>query len=169
MKSSGKLLLLDKLLIRLRDSGHRVLIFSQMVRMLDIIAEYMQYRHFPFQVISHRCLKSPNYRIALCVFSSRILIYWLSIFVCLVYFCLFCFGLVLFWQLYNRVGHFICPVIQHWIIFLLGDTLSYFNFRDSMGRYGVTCANRQWIISMRKDLQTSAFFCRHEREVWVLI
>ena len=51
VKSSGKLLLLDKLLIRLRDSGHRVLIFSQMVRMLDIIAEYMQYRHFSFQVI----------------------------------------------------------------------------------------------------------------------
>ena len=50
MKSSGKLILLDKLLLRLRESGHRVLIFSQMVRMLDILAEYMQLRHFPFQV-----------------------------------------------------------------------------------------------------------------------
>lgn len=42
-------MLLDKLLIRLRETGHRVLIFSQMVRMLDILAEYLQMRHFPFQ------------------------------------------------------------------------------------------------------------------------
>jgi len=52
VKSSGKLILLDKLLLRLRESGHRVLIFSQMVRMLDILAEYLQLRHFPFQVSS---------------------------------------------------------------------------------------------------------------------
>ena len=49
VKSSGKLILLDKLLLRLRESGHRVLIFSQMVRMLDILAEYLQLRRFPFQ------------------------------------------------------------------------------------------------------------------------
>lgn len=35
--------------MRLKETGHRVLIFSQMVRMLDILAEYLQYRHFPFQ------------------------------------------------------------------------------------------------------------------------
>nr|AML25534.1 ATP-dependent chromatin remodeler chd1 [Euschistus heros] len=49
LKGSGKLLLLDKLLVRLKETGHRVLIFSQMVRMLDILAEYLQMRHFPFQ------------------------------------------------------------------------------------------------------------------------
>ncbi|KAI8499320.1 transcriptional regulator, partial [Branchiostoma belcheri] len=49
LRSSGKLFLLDKLLVRLRDTGHRVLIFSQMVRMLDILAEYLTMRHFPFQ------------------------------------------------------------------------------------------------------------------------
>ncbi|KAH0948725.1 hypothetical protein HN011_010172 [Eciton burchellii] len=49
IRGSGKLVLLDKLLVRLRDTGHRVLIFSQMVRMLDIIGEYLQMRHFPFQ------------------------------------------------------------------------------------------------------------------------
>ncbi len=43
------MLLLDKLLRRLRETGHRVLIFSQMVRMLDILAEYLQFRRFPFQ------------------------------------------------------------------------------------------------------------------------
>lgn len=35
--SSGKLVLLDKLLPKLKSEGHRVLIFSQMVKMLDII------------------------------------------------------------------------------------------------------------------------------------
>ncbi|XP_060804786.1 chromodomain-helicase-DNA-binding protein 1 isoform X2 [Amyelois transitella] len=49
LRGSGKLLLLDKLLCRLKETGHRVLIFSQMVRMLDILAEYLQRRHFPFQ------------------------------------------------------------------------------------------------------------------------
>ena len=32
--NSGKMILLDKLLTRLKADGHRVLIFSQMVRML---------------------------------------------------------------------------------------------------------------------------------------
>lgn len=49
LRGSGKLVLLDKLLCRLKETGHRVLIFSQMVRMLDILADYLQKRHFPFQ------------------------------------------------------------------------------------------------------------------------
>ena len=49
IRGSGKLFLLDKLLRRLKETGHRVLIFSQMDRMLDIIAEYLQYRRFSFQ------------------------------------------------------------------------------------------------------------------------
>ncbi|XP_075149709.1 chromodomain-helicase-DNA-binding protein 1 [Haematobia irritans] len=49
LKGSGKLVLLDKLLCRLKETGHRVLIFSQMVRMLDILADYLQKRHFSFQ------------------------------------------------------------------------------------------------------------------------
>ncbi|XP_077514180.1 chromodomain-helicase-DNA-binding protein 1 isoform X3 [Amblyomma americanum] len=49
IRGSGKLVLLDKLLCRLRETGHRVLVFSQMVRMLDIIADYLQLRRFPFQ------------------------------------------------------------------------------------------------------------------------
>uniref|UniRef100_A0A0R3RZ33 CHD5 protein n=1 Tax=Elaeophora elaphi TaxID=1147741 RepID=A0A0R3RZ33_9BILA len=49
LKSSGKLILLDKLLCRLQETGHRVLIFSQMVMMLDILQEYLQLRRFPSQ------------------------------------------------------------------------------------------------------------------------
>lgn len=47
--SSGKLVILDKLLTRLRETNHRVLIFSQMVKMLDILAEYLSLRGFQFQ------------------------------------------------------------------------------------------------------------------------
>jgi Helicase conserved C-terminal domain len=42
------MILLDKLLFRLREKGHRVLVFSQMVRMLDILSDYRQMRGFPF-------------------------------------------------------------------------------------------------------------------------
>ena len=50
IKGSGKMILLDKLLCRLKETGHRVLVFSQMVRMLDIIADYLYLKRFPFQV-----------------------------------------------------------------------------------------------------------------------
>uniref|UniRef100_A0A671X663 Chromodomain helicase DNA binding protein 2 n=1 Tax=Sparus aurata TaxID=8175 RepID=A0A671X663_SPAAU len=49
VRGSGKLVLLDKLLTRLRERGNRVLIFSQMVRMLDILAEYLTKNRYPFQ------------------------------------------------------------------------------------------------------------------------
>jgi chromodomain-helicase-DNA-binding protein 1 len=47
--NSGKMVLLDKLLTRLRQDGHRVLIFSQMVRLLDILSDYMNLRGYPHQ------------------------------------------------------------------------------------------------------------------------
>ncbi|KAF0988996.1 hypothetical protein HZS_2811, partial [Henneguya salminicola] len=46
---SGKLILLDKLLCRLHQNKSRVLIFSQMVMMLDILSQYLTKRHFNFQ------------------------------------------------------------------------------------------------------------------------
>ncbi|KAK1443552.1 chromodomain-helicase-DNA-binding protein 3-related protein [Babesia gibsoni] len=46
---SGKICLLEKLLARLKERGHRVLIFSQMVRMLNIISEYLTLRGFKHQ------------------------------------------------------------------------------------------------------------------------
>ncbi|KZV69953.1 hypothetical protein PENSPDRAFT_580122 [Peniophora sp. CONT] len=47
--NSGKMVLLDKLLARLRSDGHRVLIFSQMVRMLDILSDYLTLRGYVHQ------------------------------------------------------------------------------------------------------------------------
>ena len=44
INSSGKMVLIDKLLPKLKAGGHRVLIFSQMVRCLDILEDYLVYR-----------------------------------------------------------------------------------------------------------------------------
>ncbi|TGZ66478.1 hypothetical protein CRM22_005288 [Opisthorchis felineus] len=49
IRGSGKMTLLDKLLQRLKPKGHRVLIFSQMVRMLDLISDYLTLRGWGFQ------------------------------------------------------------------------------------------------------------------------
>ncbi|KAK6200265.1 transcriptional regulator, partial [Scheffersomyces amazonensis] len=47
--SSGKMVLLEQLLTRLKKEGHRVLIFSQMVRMLDILGDYLSIKGYQFQ------------------------------------------------------------------------------------------------------------------------
>uniref|UniRef100_A0A8C8SFP0 Chromodomain helicase DNA binding protein 8 n=1 Tax=Pelusios castaneus TaxID=367368 RepID=A0A8C8SFP0_9SAUR len=41
VRSAGKLVLIDKLLPKLKAGGHKVLIFSQMVRCLDILEDYL--------------------------------------------------------------------------------------------------------------------------------
>eukprot|EP01079_Euglenida_sp_SAG-EU17-18_P005533 gene5533-138_t len=46
--ASGKLKMLDKLLAKLHGEGHRVLIFSQFSRMLDILEDHMDYRQYDF-------------------------------------------------------------------------------------------------------------------------
>merc|ERR1719394_2442722 len=46
---SGKLVLLDKLLTRSKEAGDRVLIFSQMVIMLDVIQEYCELMRLRYQ------------------------------------------------------------------------------------------------------------------------
>ncbi|QBM89848.1 chromodomain-helicase-DNA-binding protein 1 [Metschnikowia aff. pulcherrima] len=47
--SSGKMVLLEQLLTRLKKEGHRVLIFSQMVRILDILGDYLSIKGHQFQ------------------------------------------------------------------------------------------------------------------------
>ncbi|XP_067128566.1 LOW QUALITY PROTEIN: chromodomain-helicase-DNA-binding protein 7-like [Centruroides vittatus] len=54
IQASGKLVLIDKLLPRLRASGHRVLVFSQMVRCLDILEDYLVHRRYPYERIDGR-------------------------------------------------------------------------------------------------------------------
>lgn len=54
IQTSGKMVLMDKLLPKLRQEGHKVLVFSQMVRMLDWISEYCEFRHFPHERLDGR-------------------------------------------------------------------------------------------------------------------
>eukprot|EP00002_Diphylleia_rotans_P026171 TRINITY_DN5206_c0_g1_i2.p1 TRINITY_DN5206_c0_g1~~TRINITY_DN5206_c0_g1_i2.p1 ORF type:complete len:639 (+),score=142.50 TRINITY_DN5206_c0_g1_i2:43-1959(+) len=48
VEASGKLVLLDKLLPRLKQSGSRVLVFSQMTRVLDILEDYFLMRKYEY-------------------------------------------------------------------------------------------------------------------------
>ncbi|XP_018419964.1 PREDICTED: lymphoid-specific helicase [Nanorana parkeri] len=48
INSSGKFLILDRMLPEMKKRGHKVLIFSQMTMMLDIIMDYCYYRKFNF-------------------------------------------------------------------------------------------------------------------------
>ncbi|XP_038222216.1 chromodomain-helicase-DNA-binding protein 7-like isoform X1 [Zerene cesonia] len=54
IQSSGKMVLVDKLLPKLKAGGHRVLIFSQMVRCLDILEDYLVFRKYPYERIDGR-------------------------------------------------------------------------------------------------------------------
>mmetsp|Transcript_72436 Transcript_72436/g.206187 ORF Transcript_72436/g.206187 Transcript_72436/m.206187 type:complete len:969 (+) Transcript_72436:1339-4245(+) len=48
IENCGKLVLLDKLLKRLYEKGHRVLIFSQMTRMIDVLEDYLWMRQYKY-------------------------------------------------------------------------------------------------------------------------
>lgn len=65
---SGKLILLDKLLPRLRAGGHRVLIFSQMVRALDLLADYATLRGYSYERLDGR-IRGPVRQAAIDRFS----------------------------------------------------------------------------------------------------
>ncbi|XP_072540472.1 chromodomain-helicase-DNA-binding protein 1-like [Salminus brasiliensis] len=49
VEASGKLSLLDTMLAYLLEGGHRVLLFSQMTRMLDILQDYLEYRGYSYE------------------------------------------------------------------------------------------------------------------------
>lgn len=51
INSSGKLVLLDKLLKKLKEGGHKVLIFSQMTKCLDILSDLLNFRGYLFERI----------------------------------------------------------------------------------------------------------------------
>ena len=46
--NSGKMVVLDKLLPKLKEQGSRVLIFSQMTRVLDILEDYCMWRNYEY-------------------------------------------------------------------------------------------------------------------------
>jgi SWI/SNF-related matrix-associated actin-dependent regulator of chromatin subfamily A member 5 len=48
VENCGKMVVLDKLLRRMQERGHRVLLFTQMTRILDIMEDYLVMRKFKY-------------------------------------------------------------------------------------------------------------------------
>jgi DNA helicase INO80 len=48
ISDSGKMMALDNLLVELKAGGHRVLIYNQMTRMIDLMEEYLNYRGYSY-------------------------------------------------------------------------------------------------------------------------
>lgn len=51
IKAAGKLVLLSKMLKQLKEQGHRVLIFSQMTKMLDLLEDYLEGEGYRYERI----------------------------------------------------------------------------------------------------------------------
>eukprot|EP00898_Chlorokybus_atmophyticus_P002760 jgi/Chlat1/3485/Chrsp23S03787 len=51
VRSCGKLWVLDRFLIKMHQAGHRVLLFSTMTRLLDILEEYLRWRGLQYRRI----------------------------------------------------------------------------------------------------------------------
>ncbi|XP_046874944.1 chromodomain-helicase-DNA-binding protein 4a isoform X6 [Hypomesus transpacificus] len=50
-KAAGKLTLLQKMMRKLKDGGHRVLIFSQMTKMLDLLEDFLENEGYKYERI----------------------------------------------------------------------------------------------------------------------
>uniref|UniRef100_A0A672RPY3 Chromodomain helicase DNA binding protein 3 n=1 Tax=Sinocyclocheilus grahami TaxID=75366 RepID=A0A672RPY3_SINGR len=50
-KASGKLMLLQKMFRKLKEQGHRVLVFSQMTKMLDLLEDFLDYEGYKYERI----------------------------------------------------------------------------------------------------------------------
>ncbi|XP_019089022.1 PREDICTED: CHD3-type chromatin-remodeling factor CHR7 [Camelina sativa] len=51
LEASGKLQLLDKMMVKLKEQGHRVLIYSQFQRTLDLFQDYCSYKNWSYERI----------------------------------------------------------------------------------------------------------------------
>ncbi len=50
VRQCGKLVTLDKMLVKLKAAGHRVLLFSAMTKLLDLLEVYLQWRELPASI-----------------------------------------------------------------------------------------------------------------------
>lgn len=81
-KASGKMILIDKLLPKLKSDGHRILIFSQMTNLLDILEDYLALKGLPSCRIDGKVkgekrqgiidkFNEPNSELFVCLLSTR--------------------------------------------------------------------------------------------------
>lgn len=54
LEFSGKMHLLDKMMVKLKEQGHRVLIYSQFQHMLDLLEDYLTYKKWSYERIDGR-------------------------------------------------------------------------------------------------------------------
>ena len=54
VQSCGKLVLIDKLLPKLKAGNHKVLIFSQMIKVLDILEDYLITKKYLYERLDGR-------------------------------------------------------------------------------------------------------------------
>uniref|UniRef100_A0A8C7KRF6 Chromodomain helicase DNA binding protein 4 n=1 Tax=Oncorhynchus kisutch TaxID=8019 RepID=A0A8C7KRF6_ONCKI len=50
-RASGKLTLLQKMMVKLKEGGHRVLVFSQMTKMLDLLEDFLENEGYKYERI----------------------------------------------------------------------------------------------------------------------
>ncbi|KAM6938744.1 chromodomain-helicase-DNA-binding protein 1-like [Lycodopsis pacificus] len=70
VEASGKLCLLDAMLTYLHKGAHRILLFSQMTRMLDILQDYMEFRGYSYERLDGS-VRGEERNLAVKNFSSR--------------------------------------------------------------------------------------------------
>ena len=51
IESSGKMILLDKILPKFKKEGKKVLIFSQFIKVLYYLEMYLKYRGYQYEII----------------------------------------------------------------------------------------------------------------------
>ncbi|EAY14498.1 F/Y-rich N-terminus family protein [Trichomonas vaginalis G3] len=82
IRASGKMILIDKLLPKLKSDGHRILIFSQMTNLLDILEDYLAMKGYQSCRIDGKVkgekrqgiidkFNEPNSELFVCLLSTR--------------------------------------------------------------------------------------------------
>ena len=62
-RACGKLVLMSKMLRKLKETGHRVLIFSQMTKMLDLLEDFLEGEGYKYERIDGSITGQPSFSI----------------------------------------------------------------------------------------------------------
>lgn len=101
-KSSGKLMLLQKMMRKLKEGGHRVLVFSQMTKMLDLLEDFLENEGYKYERIDGGVtgnlrqeaidrFNGETFTYCLyCLNTAAVVCYWCSNFLSLCFFFCFC-------------------------------------------------------------------------------
>lgn len=54
IRKCGKMMMLDRILVKLKRTGHRVLLFSTMTRLLDVIEQYLRWRYVDGRLLGYQ-------------------------------------------------------------------------------------------------------------------